>query len=906
MASSRRFGVSFATLYLSLLIQNGSTCNVAPIVPYIGDNLQIKYKVIENNLNGNTTTLIEMNFTNGGDQSIANGNWVIYFHHIRMIDRQNIKPNGTLLGTSGLRLFHHNGVLFRIEPTAEFMGISPGLTLKLQFICSDWTVSRTDVMPNWYVISRGPDCNDTFLILSTVGDLLNFVSPFETPKQWKRLTTDLYDPLTPEARYNADYVAEVPVRKILPTPLFESYTSETVNLKTAGFVVVTPVDQSIHKEATALAAKLGLSLVPSSFAPGKNIIVLEIGTVPDTQNNMEAYQIQINSAHVILTGSSTSGVFYACQSLISLAETQEEGLVWIGTIRDSPRFGYRGMHLDVGRHFRKVDEVKRLLDVMALYKLNRLHFHLSDDEGWRLQIPSIPELSDIGGKRCHDLTGDMCIMPQLGSIPTIPNLGTGYYTIDEYKSLLSYAKERHIVVIPEFDMPGHSHASINAMLARHRKYNATGETASATEYLLTDLEDQSVYYSLQEFTDNAINPCVNSTYTLIAKVIEELKNMHRDIQPLTHYHVGGDEVSKDAWLKSPVCLNQFGANFTQSQVKAYFLQRINETVHAAGVTPVLWEDGLTLDGKILNRTDLFAGETWSQTWDNVWEWGAGGRAYAFANAGYKVILSHATHLNFDFPAEPDPEERGYYWATRTIPMKKAFSYMPDSIYDNMDMDVDRMGHPLDRAAICAVEGACPPLEPGKEANIMGIQGQSWAETIRSFENFQYMIFPRLLALAERAWHKAAWENITDLNSRKVELNKDWEAFANTIGHKELGRLDKMGVKYRVPLVGAKKTDASTVQVTSGFPGLEIQYAESSGALTWKTFEGSSKTFNITSDVHFRTRSALGDRYSRYITVPVQAPAPGPISRAICRSAPNSWMSIICSIVLLRISLTIRI
>lgn len=900
MAYFPQFFVSFATIYLSLLFQNGSPCTFEPIVPYIGDNLQIKYKAVENNYNGDTVSLIEMNFTNSGSQSIGNGNWAIYFHHIRMIERQKISPNGTMLGNSGLRVHHYNGVLFWLEPTAEFLGLSPGQTLKIQFIASDWTVSRTDIMPNWYVVSRGQDCNDIRLILSTVGESLNFVSSFETSKQWKRLTKDLYDPLTPEARYSSDYVADsgVPVRKIIPTPLSESYTGETVNLKMASFVVITPDDQSIHNEATFLAEKLGLNQVPSSVAPGKNIIVLQIGTVPDTPSSPEAYQIQINSTHVTVTGNSPSGVFYAVQSLLSLAETQEEGLVFIGTIRDSPRFGYRGMHVDTARNFRKVDEIERLLDAMAMYKLNRLHFHLGDDEGWRLEIPGIPELTDIGSRRCHDLTGNLCIMPQLGSIPTQPNLGSGYYTIDEYKSLLSYANDRHIVVVPEFDMPGHGHAPVNAMLARYRRYIPTNDTR-ATEYLLTDLEDESVYSSVQEFTDNAINPCVNSTYAFVAKVLDEVKKMHQGIQPLVLYHIGGDEVAKDAWLKSPACLNQFGANFTQAQVKRYFIQRINETVYSAGVTPVAWEDGITLGGKILNRTDLFAGDAWAQSWDNIWEWGAGGRAYTFANAGYKVMLSHATHLNFDFPAEPDPEERGYYWATRTIPIKKAFSYIPDNIYDNMDMDVDRMGYPLNRTAICATEGACPPLEPGKEANIMGIQGQSWAETIHTPDQLEYMVFPRLLALAERAWHKAGWESITDVNNRKIELNKDWEAFANTLGYKELRRLDKMGVKYRVPLVGAKKPDGSTVEVTSGFPGLQIQYAETSDTSTWKTLEGHSKTFDITSNVYFRTRSALGDRYSRTISVSVQAS----VSSAIRLSAQNPWMNVICFIVLLRSLLT---
>lgn len=227
------------------------------MVPYIGDNLQIKYKVIENNYEDAIAFLAEMNFINSGDQWIRNGNWTIYLSHIRMVDRENIRANGTLLGNSGLRLHHYNGVLFWIEPISEFEGIGPGQTLTFQYIGSDWTIVRTDIMPNWYVVSRGQDCNDTRLILSTVGESLDFVSPFETPKQWKRLTIDLYDPLTPEARYNSDYVTDSggPVRKILPTPLDESYTGETVNLKTVGFVVITPDDPKIRNEATVLAGK---------------------------------------------------------------------------------------------------------------------------------------------------------------------------------------------------------------------------------------------------------------------------------------------------------------------------------------------------------------------------------------------------------------------------------------------------------------------------------------------------------------------------------------------------------------------------------------------------------------------------------------------------------------------------
>lgn len=169
-----------------------------------------------------------------------------------------ILPNGALLGSSGLRVHHYNGILYWLEPTDQFSNLLPGQTLSVTFIGTDWMVARTDSLPNWYTVSRDRNCTDAYVIHSTLGEALEYVAPFETAKQWKRIKTDRYDPFTPKVRYDADNVNDVGMagRKILPTPMSATYESTTVNLITSNFVVVVPDNATIHNEALLLAGAL--------------------------------------------------------------------------------------------------------------------------------------------------------------------------------------------------------------------------------------------------------------------------------------------------------------------------------------------------------------------------------------------------------------------------------------------------------------------------------------------------------------------------------------------------------------------------------------------------------------------------------------------------------------------------
>ena len=186
-----------------------------------------------------------------------------------------------------------------------------------------------------------------------------------------------------------------------------------------------------------------------------------------------------------------------------------------GEATDNPRFGFRGVHVDLSRNFLGKDVVMHLIEQMFQLKLNKLHLHLADDEGWRLEIPALPELTQIGAYRCFELAEEQCLLPQLGSGPFREQPTNGFLTTDEYKDILRFAHERQIEVIPSFDMPGHARAAVKAMEARYRKYKALEQTEKAEEFLLSDFLDDTEYLSVQFYKDNTVNFVLTPLITLL-------------------------------------------------------------------------------------------------------------------------------------------------------------------------------------------------------------------------------------------------------------------------------------------------------------------------------------------------------------------------------------------------------
>ncbi|XP_033725870.1 uncharacterized protein LOC117315681 [Pecten maximus] len=829
-------------------------------INFIADNLDVKLEVVDN-LQNDVSVRMRLSLNNIGGSPIGASSWNVYFESIRLIEPNRFPyPEG--IEINGLRLFHMGGSLYRLTPATSFQPILPGQTVTILYEAKYWQVARTDFMPNMFV---GDEAMVSKVIKSTGGETLQFVGDFPTKHQWKRYPQDQYDPFLARTRYaiNSD-VTDMGTagKRLIPTPLIEMLTDTDKVTVTADWVVVNSTD--FPQEAISLADMLSLSIV-NTKPTDKYIAYRKESVIVQGSNivHSEAYKVEIISANsmILLTANQSAGAFYAMKTLRALSRLTETGReLPNGTVIDGPRFKYRGMHLDVGRNFYPKAKVLNLLDVMATYKMNRLHFHLSDDEGWRLEIPGLPELTEVGANRCHDEDEVRCTLPQLGSGPDTSTSGSGYYNVTDYMEILTSAAQRHIMVIPEFDMPGHARAAIKSMEARRLKF-PTNATA-ANEYLLTEIGDQSQYLSVQMYTDNAINPCLESTFKFTDHVIAETMKMHENIQPLRMFHFGGDEVAGGAWVNSSACKTLIARKNDVrgvSDLKGYFAARIANQVATRGINTGAWEDGLMEGKDPYDRTKLPNNiNVYGYAWDNVWEWGVGERAYRLANSGYKVVLAHATHLYFDHPYEPDPEERGYYWATRYTDTRKTFGYIPDNIYSNAKVRVS--GAPVTPEDMCAGP-QCVDLE--KPENIEGIQGQLWRETVRTDEQVDHMIFPRLLALAERAWHKASWEDLEDETERTAGQKEDWIKFANSLGYRELSTLDSMGVHYRVPPPGGMSKDGQLL-VNSAFPGLPIEVSTDNGK-TWKEVKRSSKV-NAGSSLMLRTKSADSRRSSRVVSL----------------------------------------
>ncbi|WP_102505781.1 family 20 glycosylhydrolase [Salinivibrio kushneri] len=850
---------------LGLLI-GASLCSTAWAIPAsqldaLGNGLDVQYQVLDNKQDDWRSFTGNVAFTNQSTQTLPKTGWTIYFSHIRMINS---------IDTDQLKVSHVNGDLFKLEPTDSFVPLAPGDQLVVGFNASDWQVAKSDIMPNWYLASDDETGTHTALITSTSNhkngqvptkpdDELTFVGDFDTPAKWKRYggpLTDHYDPFTAEQRYarNADLSLVDTQGHVLPTPASRIEKNGHVTLDSEWTVVY---DNGYQAQAQWLADQLGISA--TDWAPTKQKVI-HVGWGKVTLNGSdqwhEAYRLDVQPEpqRIEIDAPDEAGALYAAQSLLQLKTGDTLKAV---SLTDAPRFAYRGLSVDAARNFRSKEAIFKLLDQMAALKLNKLHLRLSDDEAWRIEIPALPELADVGSKRCHDLSETNCVLPFLGAGPDGTEASNGYYTTDDYQAILRKAEALNITVIPEVDMPGHAHAAIKAMEARYHKFMAQGDEAKAKEYLLTDFEDDTQYLSVQMFTDNAMNVCMESSYRFVDTVVNALVDVHRDIQPLDTFHFGGDEIA-GAWKASPVCQafiadNDAGVN-SVDDLSQYFVERISHITQRHQLDLGGWEDGLMHNNKVYPRAQLANEHVYGNAWQNIWEWGVADRAYNLANNGYGVIYNQATHLYFDHPYEPDPSERGYYWAPRFTDTRKTFSFMPDDLYANADEK--RNGAPITKQEVLDAATVKTLTRP---ENVLGLQASIWSETIRSDGQFESMTFPRLFAMAERAWHRAEWEASTQTAQEADQTKRklDYNLFANQLANYWFPQLEQQGVGFRLPVPGGV-IESGTLKANSPFPGLTIEYSTDNGA-SWQAYDADNAP-HVSAPVQLRTIS--GERVSR--------------------------------------------
>lgn len=450
---------------------------------------------------------------------------------------------------------------------------------------------------------------------------------------------------------------------------------------------------ALHRRLFPAARRL-MQLSP---APGSR----ELAFAEDAEVPCEGYRLDFGD-RITLSASAEEGRRYGLLSLAQMLHGAFTDPAFrfpaSGHIEDAPRYGWRGCHLDVSRHFWSFDQVKRVVDLLAWHKLNLFHWHLTDDEGWRAQILAYPQLTDTGAHRSADTP---TMLPQLGDGPDRQG---GFYTQDQMRAVVAHAAALGIEVMPEIETPGHAACVLAAL-----------------PFLVDPDEKPDSYHPVQGYPNNSWNPGMPETFTVLDRIIEELSA----IFPSRLFHIGGDEVAKNAWLESPrarILMQREGLAGT-FELQSWFLRRVKEMLDKRGKVLVGWNEVAHGGGVPPKDTILMA---WEKPEVGI----------ELAEQGYDVVMTPGQAYYLDMVQGPDWLENGAGWAG-PVPPEKTYGY--------------------------EAEGDFPE---GLRPRMRGIQACIWGEHFTTTGWFNDLVFPRLSAVAEAAWTQKA--------------HKDWLRFARQV------------------------------------------------------------------------------------------------------------------------------
>lgn len=358
--------------------------------------------------------------TNHGP-ALTDKHWAIYMSNVHQTLR---------VDNDQFKMTHIVGDLTRLEPTNKFTGIGAGESVEIPIVNEYWQLFITDVMPRWYVTAG--QATPQIIASTDSEDLSKFVLPFGD--NWRRSADDHNVLMQPVSRFdkNSD-ITPLPASalrgQISPTPLEVKLHPHDASLSRGVTLSLNGLSTATRQAVVQRFEQLGVQQRASGYAITSDI---RPGYFSGALAKSGAYRLNINARSASIVGYDAAGAFYGLMSILSLIPA--DGTPQIATLdaTDAPRFAYRGAFLDVARNFHSKQAVLRLLDQMAAWKMNTFHFHLSDDEGWRIEIPGLPELTEVGSQRCHDLTEQRCLLPQLGSGPFSDNNGSGYFSRADY------------------------------------------------------------------------------------------------------------------------------------------------------------------------------------------------------------------------------------------------------------------------------------------------------------------------------------------------------------------------------------------------------------------------------------------------------------------------------------------
>ena len=447
-------------------------------------------------------------------------------------------------------------------------------------------------------------------------------------------------------------------------------------------------NDKMKKNAEFLASYIkeitGYELATATGQPGKGISLV----IDQSIQNPEGYQLTVSDNGIRIAGSTDAGVFYGIQTLRKSIPATAQGMnveLPAATINDYPRFAYRGMMLDVSRHFFPVDSVKTYLDILALHNQNTFHWHLSDDQGWRIEIKKYPELTLIGSKRKETVIGH--------------NSGTydgkeygGFYTQDQIRDVINYAAERHITIIPEIDMPGHQLAA----LATYPELGCTGGPYDV--------------WGQWGVADDVI--CAGNEKSM--QFLEDVLSEVIDLFPSEYIHVGGDECPKVRWEKCPKCQARIKAegikgdkkHSAEEYLQSYVISRMEKFVESKGRHIIGWDE--ILEGGLAPNATVMS-----------WRGMDGG--IEAAKQKHNVVMTPNTYVYLDYYQSADtdlePDAIGGY-----LPLEKVYSFEPTA-----------------------------GISPEDQKYVIGAQANLWTEYIPTFSQVEYMIMPRIDAVADIQW-----------------------------------------------------------------------------------------------------------------------------------------------------------
>lgn len=481
-----------------------------------------------------------------------------------------------------------------------------------------------------------------------------------------------------------------------------------------------------NKEEGRIAYYLGEKLRASTGFPFQFVNIedtkgncISFNYIKDEQLGKEGYELTINPNNVMIEANGDAGFFYGVQTLLQIlppeifSPTKVNGVNWSLPclhIRDYPKYKWRGMHFDVVRHFFPKEFIKTYLDILAMHKINIFHWHLTDDQGWRIEIKKYPKLTSIGAWRVDREYQDWTHRdpPKPGEKAAYG----GYYTQEDIKEIVEYAKERFITIVPEIEMPAHSLAA----LASYPQFSCTGGPFNVAV---------GSYWPIT----NIFCAGNDSTFIFLQNVLDEVIKLF----PGRYIHVGGDEANKTEWEKCPKCQARIKSEHLkdEAELQSYFMKRIEKYLISKGKKLIGWDE--ILEGGLAPEA-------------TVMSWRGMNGGIEAARSGHDVVMTPTDYCYFDYyqgDPETEPPAIG-----GNLPLKKVYSFEPipeDSLTEE------------------------------QYKHILGGQANLWTEYVPTPSHAEYMLLPRLAALAEDVWTPSELKNYKSFLFRVNELVKKYEA-----------------------------------------------------------------------------------------------------------------------------------